>query len=133
MLFNPAESIDFHGFTGPFIQFNHARIKSILRKNDVDHSVAIAAPLLPSEKELLVSLEQYPVVIRQAAEELNPSVIAIFIYNIAKTFSSFYTEHSIAGAESEEKKQLRLKIAAMTANVIRSGMHLLGIDVPERM
>lgn len=134
MLFNPAESIDFHGFTGPFIQYNHARIKSVLRKNDsvvlgnIDHT-----SLLPLEKELLVSLEQYPAVIRQAAEELNPSVVAIFIYNIAKTFSSFFAEHSIANAESEEKKQLRFKLATMTANVIKSGMGLLGIDVPERM
>lgn len=132
MIFNPAESIDFHGFTGPFIQFNHARIKSILRKNEIGTSLR-AGNLLKLEKELIVALEQYPAVIKQAGEELNPSVIAIFIYNIAKTFSSFYTEHSIANAESEAKKQLRLKLASMTANVIKSGMHLLGIAVPERM
>ncbi len=133
MIFNPQESIDFHGFTGPFIQFNHARIKSILRKNEIDNTVVAGEELLKLEKELVVALEQYPAVIKQAGEEMNPSVIAIFIYNIAKTFSSFYTEHSIANAESEAKKQLRLKLASMTANVIKSGMHLLGIDVPERM
>jgi arginyl-tRNA synthetase len=133
MIFNPEESIDFHGFTGPFIQFNHARIKSILRKNEIDNTVEAGEELLKLEKELVVALEQYPAVIKQAGEEMNPSVIAIFIYNIAKTFSSFYTEHSIANAESEAKKQLRLKLASLTANVIKSGMHLLGIDVPERM
>jgi arginyl-tRNA synthetase len=133
MVFNPQESIDFHGFTGPFIQFNHARIKSILRKNEISEGNSSEEGLLKLEKELIVALEQYPAVIKQAGEELNPSVIAIFIYNIAKTFSSFYTEHSIANAESEAKKQLRLKLASLTANVIKSGMHLLGIDVPERM
>lgn len=133
MIFNPQESIDFHGFTGPFIQFNHARIKSILRKNEIANGEASKDELLKLEKELIVALEQYPAIIKQAGEEMNPSVIAIFIYNIAKTFSSFYTEHSIANAETEAKKQLRLKLASMTANVIKSGMHLLGINVPERM
>lgn len=133
MIFNPEESIDFHGFTGPFIQFNHARIKSILRKFSVSNTPYTGAGLLPLEKELMVALEQYPVVIKQACDEMNPSSIAIYVYNIAKTFSSFYTEHSIANAETEDKKQLRLQLAAMTANIIKSGMHLLGIAVPERM
>ncbi len=140
MIFNPEESIDFHGFTGPFIQFNHARIKSILRKFEVNSQSSIVSSessvvsgFLPLEKELMVALEQYPNVIRQACDEMNPSAIAIYVYNIAKTFSSFYTEHSIANAETEEKKQLRLQLASMTANVIKSGMHLMGIDVPERM
>lgn len=133
MIFNPEESIDFHGFTGPFIQFNYARIKSILRKNVVDVNKNIGNDFLPLEKELVVALEKYPAIISQAAEELNPSAIAIYVYQIAKSFSSFYTEHSIANAEREEKKQLRLQLASMTANVIKNGMHLLGIDVPERM
>lgn len=133
MIFNPEESIDFHGFTGPFIQFNYARISSILRKNEIDHSTVAANNFLALEKELIVELEKYPSVVTQAADELNPSAIAIYIYHIAKTFSSFYTEHSIAGAETEEKKQLRLKLAAMTAQVIKSGMQLLGITVPDRM
>ena len=133
MIFNPEESIDFHGFTGPFIQFNHARIKSILRKFEVADSSAINHSFLPLEKELIVALEQYPNIIDQACNEMNPSAIAIYVYNIAKTFSSFYTEHSIANAETEEKKQLRLQLASMTANVIKSGMGLLGVAVPERM
>ncbi|MGG9963543.1 arginine--tRNA ligase [Ferruginibacter sp. SUN106] len=141
MIFNPEESIDFHGFTGPFIQFNHARIKSILRKSaDVNgESIVVSSEssvgnsFLPLEKELVVALEQYPTIVTQACSEMNPSAIAIYVYHIAKTFSSFYTEHSIANAETEEKKQLRLQLAAMTANVIKSGMNLMGVEVPERM
>ncbi len=133
MVFNPEESIDFHGFTGPFIQFNHARIKSILRKEKVIGNWELGIGFLPLEKELIVALEQYGTIIQQACDEMNPSAIAIYVYNIAKTFSSFYTEHSIANAETDNKKQLRLQLASMTANVIKSGMELLGIAVPERM
>ena len=133
MIFNPEESIDFHGFTAPFIQYNYARIRSVLRKNEFLKDKSIGTTFLPLEKELIFSLERYGAVIAQAAEELNPSAIAIYIYNIAKTFSSFFAEHSIANAETEEKKQLRLSLATMTANVIKSGMQLLGISVPERM
>ncbi|MEJ7671331.1 MAG: DALR anticodon-binding domain-containing protein [Chitinophagaceae bacterium] len=89
--------------------------------------------MLPLEKELILTIEQYSTIIEQAATELNPSVIANYVFDLAKTFNSFYTEHSIANAESEEKKQLRLHIASMTANVIKSGMQLMGIQVPERM
>ncbi|HSU29486.1 MAG TPA: arginine--tRNA ligase, partial [Chitinophagaceae bacterium] len=137
MVFNPEESIDFHGFTGPFIQYTHARIKSVLLKAGVNWQSAIgnqqSGGLLKAEKDLIVMLEQYPSVIQQACTEHNPSVIAIFIYNLAKTFNGFYTQLSVLSAESEEKKILRLKLSAMTANVIFSGMHLLGIRVPERM
>ena len=132
MVFNPEESIDFHGFTAPFIQFNYARIKSILRKNEMK-SLALHTGFLPLEKELVVSIEKFPAVIRQAAAELNPSLIAIYVYQLSKTFSSFYTEHSIANAESEEKKQLRLMLSTQVAHVIKNGMRLLGISVPERM
>lgn len=134
MIFNPEESIDFHGFTGPFVQYTHARIKSILRKEKAagSHQSATAG-LLKLEKELIVSLEQYPVIIEQAVAEHNPSVLAIYAFNLAKSFNTFYTEHSVMNAESEEKKQLRLQLSAMTANVIASAMGLLGIKVPERM
>ena len=134
MVFNPSESIDFHGFTGPFVQYTYARIKSILRKNDnsIDAEISTEA-LLRSEKEVIVVAEQYPSVITQAVQEHNPSVIANYIFQVAKTFNSFYSEHSIANAETESKKQLRLKLSLLTANVIKSGMGLLGISVPERM
>jgi len=89
--------------------------------------------LLKLEKDLLLMLEQFPTIISQAAEEHNPSVIAIYCFNLAKAFNTFYTEHSVMNAESEEKKALRLQLCEMTANVIKNGMGLLGIRVPERM
>ncbi|MEJ0101192.1 MAG: arginine--tRNA ligase [Bacteroidota bacterium] len=133
MLFNPEESIDFHGFTGPFVQYTNARIKSILRKEKAVSDGLQAASLLPLEKKLIVLIEQYSSVIEQAANEYNPSVIAIYAFNLAKDFNTFYTEHSVVNAESAEKKQLRLQLCEMTSNVIASSMHLLGIHVPERM
>ena len=135
MVFNPQDSIDFHGFTGPFVQYTHARIKSILRKAaDVSmNSNEVITPLLPLEKAVIVFAEQYPVVIEQACREHNPSVIANYVFHLAQTFNSFYTEHSVANAETQEKKILRLKLATMTANILKSGMQLLGINVPERM
>ncbi len=136
MIFNPEESIDFHGFTGPFVQYTHARIKSVLRKGNeqpVTGNTSPATTLLKLEKELLVSLEQYPALIGQAVAEHNPSLLAIYAFNLAKTFNTFYTEHSVMNAESEEKKQLRLRLSEMTAHVIASAMGLLGIRVPERM
>ncbi len=133
MIFNPEESIDFHGFTAPFIQYNYARINSLLKKNGEINSNLKMAEFLPLERSLVVLLEQYQQIIGQAAEELNPSVIAIYIYTVAKTYSSFFAEHSVSNAESEEKKQLRLQISSLTSIVIKSGMQLLGITVPERM
>lgn len=134
MIFNPEESIDFHGFTGPFVQYTHARIKSILRKEKaVDGGRLSVDGLLPKEKELIVLLEQYPTIIEQALQEHNPSLLAIYAFNVAKTFNTFYTEHSVMNAESEEKKQLRLQMSELTANVIASAMGLMGIKVPERM
>ena len=134
MIFNPEESIDFHGFTGPFVQYTHARIKSILRKEQGTRNKAqVGKTLLKLEKDLVILLEQYPAVIEQAVIEHNPSVIAIYVFTLAKSFNTFYTEHSVMNAESEEKKQLRLQLSEMTANVIAAGMSLLGIRVPERM
>ena len=141
MIFNPEESIDFHGFTGPFVQYTHARIKSILRKEQSTRYLPTGQAgkaqagkgLLKLEKDLIILLEQYPAVIEQAVAEHNPSLIAIYVFNLAKSFNTFYTEHSVMNAESEEKKQLRLQLSEMTANIIASGMSLLGIKVPERM
>lgn len=134
MVFNPEESIDFHGFTGPFVQYTHARIKSILRKERAVSSQQLAiGSLLPKEKELVVLLEQYRQTLDQALQEHNPSLLAIYAFNVAKTFNTFYTEHSVMSAESEEKKQLRLQMCELTANIIASAMGILGIKVPERM
>ncbi len=136
MVFNPEESIDFHGFTGPFIQYTHARIKSILRKvaqESASITFSSLFSLLPLEKQLAIELEQFPSVMEDAATENDPSKIAIFTFNLSKTFSSFYNEHSIANAETEEKKALRIMLAKLTAGVIKTGMEVLGIKVPERM
>jgi len=140
MVFNPEESIDFHGFTGPFVQYTFARIQSILRKigeTVTGHQLPVtnyqSPATLPLEKHLLLILEQFPTAIEQAAEELNCSVIANYVFTLAKTFNSFYTEHSIVNAENEEKKNLRLYIAKMTSNVLESGMQLLGIKMPQKM
>ena len=134
MVFNPEESIDFHGFTGPFIQYTHARIKSILRREKaIGNGQRAVDNLLKLEKELLLLLEQYTTIVKEAASEYNPSVIAVYIYNIAKIYNSFYTEHSVLNAETEEKKNLRLQLCELTATIISNGMGLLGIRVPERM
>ncbi|HRO71767.1 MAG TPA: DALR anticodon-binding domain-containing protein, partial [Chitinophagaceae bacterium] len=133
MIFNPEESIDFHGFTGPFIQYTYARIRSILRKEEAANKKLLDLDLFPGEKELIVLLEQYGETIDQALQEHNPSLLAIYAFNVAKTFNTFYTEHSVMNAESPEKKELRLQLCELTAGVIRLMMALLGIRVPERM
>lgn len=143
MVFNPEESIDFQGFTGPFIQYTHARLKSILRKaeaegNQIPEGIGQKtegrnAGLEKLEKELLVVLEQFTETVQQAANDHNPSAIANYVYGVAKTFNSFYTVHSVLKAETVEKKTLRLQLCDLTANVIKEGMRLLGIWVPERM
>ena len=134
MIFNPDESIDFHGFTGPFIQYTHARIKSILRKETIGVFGRDAfQPLLPLEKELIVALERYSPVLQTACQEMNPSLVANYAFGLAKIFNSFYVEHSVGRAESEDKKQLRLRICQFTAHVLKSAMGILGIRVPERM
>jgi arginyl-tRNA synthetase len=134
MVFNPEESIDFHGFTGPFVQYTYARIQSVLRKFGEPIVQKITDDnLLPLEKSLVVSLEQFGNIITQSALDMNPSAIALYVYNLAKTFNSFYTEHSIGNAETDVKKQLRLAISQLTGYTIKNGMQLLGINVPGRM
>ena len=134
MIFNPDESIDFHGFTAPFIQYTYARIKSILRKeNSAIQDENTDTDLLPLEKELIVQAEQFPEIVQEAAAAYDPSKVAVYIYNYAKIFNSFYTEHSVSNAESAEKKNLRLQLCVLTAQIIKTGMQLLGIQVPERM
>ncbi len=132
MIFNPEESIDFHGFTGPFIQYTHARIKSILRKTGTAvHS--IGTDLLPLEKALAMQLANFSAEVNEAAEALDPSKLAIYAFNLAKLFNSFYAELSIANAESEDKKNLRIQLGILTAATLKQAMHALGIEVPEQM
>lgn len=138
MIFNPEESIDFHGFTGPFVQYTFARIQSILRKVGIENLAVnkdelSASQLLPLERQLIIMLEKYGNIISDAGNEMDPSIIANYVFNLAKLYNSFYTEHSVANAESSEKKKLRLALSVMTAATIKSGLQLLGIKVPERM
>ncbi|RYY40532.1 MAG: arginine--tRNA ligase [Chitinophagaceae bacterium] len=134
MLFNPEETIKFQGFTGPFVQYTHARIRSILRKaGESSFDASAATALLPKEKELLLFIEQYGSTVQQAASEYNPSIIANYAFTLAKTYNGFYAEHSVLNAESEEKKNLRLELCRRTSSVLKAAMALLGISVPERM
>lgn len=136
IIFNPEESIDFHGFTGPFIQYTYARIKSIIRKLGNEAPVKkeiITSNLLLLEKRLSILLEQFPEILKEAGAEQDPSKLAIYLFNLSQAFNSFYNQHSIANAESEDKKKLRLQLAQLTVHVLKTGMGLLGINVPERM
>jgi arginyl-tRNA synthetase len=133
MIFDPKESIDFHGFTGPFIQYTHARIKSILRKYPIASVSVEKCALENDEKKILLHLENYNQTLAVAADSLDPSIIANYLFQLAQFFNSFYASHSIGNAETEEKKQLRLKISKMVSMVLSSGMELLGIKMPEKM
>jgi len=141
MIFNPQESIDLHGFTATFIQYAHARICSILRKEELPllpsekhfQSFQRKEALSPAEKSLILELEQYTSILENAAAEFNPSLLCNYSFHLAQSFNSFYDVHSISKAENEEKKQLRLMIIIMTAQVLRHAMHLLGIALPEKM
>ncbi len=132
MIFNPEESIDFHGFTGPFIQYTHARIKSILRKTGTAVQ-QIGSDLLPLEKALAMELANFSAEVNEAAESLDPSKLAIYAFNLAKLFNSFYAELSIANAASEAKKNLRIQLGVLTAATLKQSMQTLGIEVPEQM
>jgi len=137
MLFNPAESIDFNGNTAPFIQYTHARIKSLMRKaeeNGIVLEAATEASLLgDSEKALLKSLYAYPQVVEAAGEGYSPALIANYMFDLAKDFNSFYQASPIFKEDNAALRALRLRISQMVAMVLKRGMALLGIDVPEKM
>lgn len=133
LLFDPNESVDFQGHTGPFIQYTHARIKSVLNRAKVTEIATEPSELAPEERDLIMLLTQFPDVIKQAAAEFNPGSVANYVYEVAKGYNKFYHEHSILQAEDELVKQFRLKLSASAAKVISKGMALLGILVPERM
>ena len=136
MLFNPEESIDFNGNTGPFIQYTYARIRSILRKAEAEGLVAKAdADIALNEKEiaLIQKMSEYGAAVAQAGKDYSPSGIANYCYELTKAFNQFYHDYSILGAETQELKQMRLALAKNVAKTIKNGMSLLGIEVPERM
>lgn len=134
ILFDPKESVDFQGNTGPFIQYTYARIQSILRKADFDYSKNITAiELHEKEKELIKIIENYPEVIQQAAANHSPALIANYTYDLVKEFNSFYQNVSILGEENQDKKIVRVQLSKKVSDIIESAFSLLGIDVPERM
>jgi arginyl-tRNA synthetase len=135
MMFNPEESIDFHGNTGPFIQYTHARIKSVLRNAGNFQNVRLNQELMLSkvEKELLMKLYHYPIAIEEAGKGLSPGVLCNYIYELAKVYSQFYHDHSILKESDESLRMFRIKACEMTSNIIKSCFALLGIEVPEKM
>ena len=134
ILFNPEESVDFAGNTGPFIQYTFARIQSILRKADFDLNVVLKSiDLHPKEKELLKQLELYPEVIQNAAQNHSPALVANYTYELVKDYNSFYQSVSILGEENAVKKTFRVQLSQKVSDTIKSAFGLLGIEVPERM
>ena len=135
MLFNPEESIDFNGNTGPFIQYTYARIRSILRKADNQNSqFSILNPQLSDKEiELIQKMSEYGAAVEQAGKDYSPSGIANYCYELTKVFNQFYHDYSILNEPDEQKRQVRLVLARNVAKVIKNGMSLLGIEVPERM
>ena len=138
MTFNPKESIDFNGNTGPFIQYTYARIRSVLRKATdlglvVPTSLTLTAELSTKEEGLVQSVADYAATVQQAGKEYNPALIANYVYDLVKEYNQFYHDFSILKEENEELKIFRLMLSANVAKVVKSAMSLLGIDVPERM
>lgn len=134
ILFNPEESVDFQGNTGPFIQYTYARIQSILRKADFGYDEVITRYDLDlKEKELIKQLQYYPEVVQQAAANYSPAMVANYTYELVKEFNSFYQNISILGADEELQRKFRVQLAAKVGEVIKSSFALLGIQVPERM
>jgi arginyl-tRNA synthetase len=139
MLFNPEESIDFNGNTGPFIQYTHARIKSLLRKAK-SRGIEIVSPqidniqsILPGEKAILKLLYEFPSAVSDAARNLSPAIIANYCYELAKLYNQFYQEIPVLKETDENIRNFRLGLSAFTGDVISRGMGLLGIAVPEKM
>jgi arginyl-tRNA synthetase len=135
LLFDPNESIDFQGNTGPFIQYTHARIQSVLNKANFGASdkTKYLGDLTSSERDVLVCLSQYPTLLQAAAAEYSPALVANYIYELAKLYNKFYHEETILKLEYEELKNFRLALSAATAKTIKMAMSLLGIQVPDRM
>ena len=138
MLFNPEESIDFNGNTGPFIQYTYARIRSILRKAQAESinipaTLADTMPLNEKEIELIQKLNEFGAAVEQAGKDYSPSGIANYCYELTKAFNQFYHDYSILGADTEEEKVVRLVLAQNVGKTLKNGMALLGIEVPERM
>ena len=139
MMFNPAESIDFNGNTGPFIQYTHARICSVMRKA-TERGISVSSELSygmemlgEKEKSLVRLLHDFPSVIQEAGNNLSPALVANYIFDLAKEYNQFYHDHHIMREENEAIRQFRLDLSFFTATAIKNGMRLLGVEVPEKM
>ena len=135
MVFNPEESIDFNGHTGPFIQYSHARIKSILRKAEVRSTAWSWSDIAVDErsKELIQTLDRFPEAVQQAARNYSPAVVAQFAYDVAKAFNAFYQSNPILNAESDALVAFRVELCRTTASALRRALEMLGIEAPDRM
>jgi arginyl-tRNA synthetase len=133
MLFNPEESIDFNGNTGPFIQYTFARIQSLLAKANFEQKEISSVELNQYEKELIMQLANYKIVVEKAAEVLSPALVANYVYDLVKTYNSFYQSNPIMSQEDENVKQFRLNLSDLTAKTIQKSLQLLGITTVNRM
>jgi arginyl-tRNA synthetase len=132
-LFDPKESIDFNGNTAPFIQYTHARIQSIIRKFDKPASIDSSVEMIEKERELIKVLMEYPQLIQDAASNYSPALLANYIYDLVKEFNGYYQNVPILVADNEQTIAFRVAISQQVAKVIKSGMNLLGISVPDKM
>lgn len=138
MTFNPKESIDFNGNTGPFIQYTYARIQSVIRKaGDQGLSIPLSLPtdivLTPKEESLIQLAAEYAAVVKQAGDEYNPALIANYIYELVKEYNQFYHDYTILKEENAALRDFRLVLSQEVGKIVKSGMSLLGIEVPDRM
>jgi len=133
ILFDPKESIDFNGNTGPFIQYTYARIQSLLRRADFDYTTPVSIDLHIKEREVIKQLQEFPEVIQSAAQNHSPALIANYTYDLVKAFNSFYQSVSIFAADNDTDKIFRIQLSSKVANVIQTAFRLLGIEMPERM
>ena len=135
MLFNPAESIDFNGNTGPFLQYTYARIRSVLRRAGEDFDLDAPSTAIPNEKEaaLVQKIADFPAVVAEAGRTYSPSLIANYCYDLAKEFNQFYHDYSILKEENREVREMRLRLSALVGRTLKAGVSLLGMEMPERM
>jgi len=139
MVFNPQESIDFNGNTGPFIQYTYARIQSVLRRSEIkfseekDHPVSLETPINEKEEDLIQLVSEFPSIIEEAANNLSPSIVANYLYDLVKEYNQFYHDYSILREENAELRRFRLLLSRQTGKVIETGLRLLGIEAPDRM
>jgi arginyl-tRNA synthetase len=138
MTFNPEESIDFNGNTGPFIQYTHARIRSVLRKaadsgTEISADLSQAGDLAEKERELLKTISLFPEAVEQSGNEYSPAVLANYCYELTRQFNQFYHDHSILNEPDACKRNFRLVLSSVVVDILKNGMGMLGIEMPERM